>query len=484
MHVGRQTCAFVLGAIVAATSAGIACAQRVPNVAQFLPWGTDVANSIVLDLQLPGQALFAETAHADGSQSGGWNGKAFAWPHSAEFRVLNSLTRYNPAAYSPVLRQFADQFHAAYWTAFGGGYVCCAGGGDRFYDDNSHLAVALAEAYEITGDQVYLNRAAATFDFLLTGEAPGANGGSYWSVQDHSFLDTSAALQGARAALMLYKATGTETYLQAAHRRYDWAKNTTQLPSGTFLEKLYLTGPKANQAGDFDLVHYAGYAIAANALFYDVTGGQQYLTEAQRIASASLSRYFDPTTGRIGDEGFWAYELVDGLDDLYQRDHNPTWLSAVAVALQWLHDNKQDAAGHYGRFWGRNGPQIGLLTSWDLNDQAPVARAYLHTALLQVPPISGGDNADFDHDGDIDGADFLTWQRGLGLNGQLNRATGDANGDGSVLAADFAIWKSQFGDSPATTLAAPVPEPTGSLLAMTFLAAVQFTDRRPTQGAA
>src|SRR5687768_10318612 len=119
MRGNRQIGAVILAIMVATSSAKIACAQRVPNVAQFLPWGLDVANNIVLDLQLPGQALFAETAHANGSQSGGWNGKAFAWPLSAQFRVLNSLTRYHPEAYSPVLRQFADQFHADYWTTSG-----------------------------------------------------------------------------------------------------------------------------------------------------------------------------------------------------------------------------------------------------------------------------------------------------------------------------------------------------------------------------
>ena len=39
-------------------------------------------------------------------------------------------------------------------------------------------------------------------------------------------------------------------------------------------------------------------------------------------------------------------------------------------------------------------------------------------------------SADFDGDNDVDGTDFLIWQRGLGLNGQQNNAQGDANGDG------------------------------------------------------
>ncbi|HMP05728.1 MAG TPA: dockerin type I repeat-containing protein [Lacipirellulaceae bacterium] len=49
------------------------------------------------------------------------------------------------------------------------------------------------------------------------------------------------------------------------------------------------------------------------------------------------------------------------------------------------------------------------------------------------------DNADFNGDGRVDGADFLIWQRGLGVGTTL--AAGDANGDGAVNAADLTIWR-------------------------------------------
>jgi len=54
------------------------------------------------------------------------------------------------------------------------------------------------------------------------------------------------------------------------------------------------------------------------------------------------------------------------------------------------------------------------------------------------------DSADFDNDNDIDGFDFLTWQRGFGTP-SASPADGDANNDNSVDAADLSIWESQFG---------------------------------------
>lgn len=88
-------------------------------------------------------------------------------------------------------------------------------------------------------------------------------------------------------------------------------------------------------------------------------------------------------------------------------------------------------------------------------------------------------SADFDSDGDADGADFLAWQRGFGATTGATKAQGDANADGAVNAADLALWKSQFGSGGfggpgalvrgyvkyVTGAAAAVPEPTSCLLA-------------------
>lgn len=71
------------------------------------------------------------------------------------------------------------------------------------------------------------------------------------------------------------------------------------------------------------------------------------------------------------------------------------------------------------------------------------------------------DDADFDGDGDVDGADFLTWQRGLGTAG--GQSQGNANGDSIIDGADLAIWRSQFGPA-AVAAAGAIPEPGSALL--------------------
>jgi hypothetical protein len=86
--------------------------------------------------------------------------------------------------------------------------------------------------------------------------------------------------------------------------------------------------------------------------------------------------------------------------------------------------------------------------------------------------VTPGNNADFDNDGDVDGADFLTWQKNLGATGQPNKSTGDATGDGAVNAADLAEWQQHFGGAPAAGAASSVPEPASGLIAALGLAVV------------
>lgn len=356
-----------------------------PATAQVSPetlrsWGMETYNETDESLRVSGTQLFAETASLDGTQSGGFNGRAFVWPVSTLFRVFDTLAQIQPATYAPTLRTFSDQVHAAYWD---NGYRSGAGGGDRFYDDNAHLVVALVEAFRLTGDSIYLDRARVTQQFVLQGEDTVAGGGIYFKQFDFSSKDAISTLQGARGAAMLYRATGEQPYLLDAIRLLVWSRTHIQESDGLFSQRWDIA---ANGPDGVALVNSAGIGISLNLELYDATGTTGYLAEAQRIAARSLNRYFDAATGRINDEGYWAFELVDALGSLYLHDGNVMWLQKINVALAWLHDNKRDPNGHYDVFWGREGPQIDALSSWHLNEQASAARAYLYTSVVALPP--------------------------------------------------------------------------------------------------
>ena len=63
--------------------------------------------------------------------------------------------------------------------------------------------------------------------------------------------------------------------------------------------------------------------------------------------------------------------------------------------------------------------------------------------------------ADFDGDTDVDGNDFLIWQRNVGTLAPLGtQNNGDADGDADVDGADLAIWDNLFGVESSPPLAA------------------------------
>ena len=58
--------------------------------------------------------------------------------------------------------------------------------------------------------------------------------------------------------------------------------------------------------------------------------------------------------------------------------------------------------------------------------------------------VSTGASADFDDDGQVDGFDFLAWQRGFAT-APASKADGDADDDEDVDQVDLDIWETQFG---------------------------------------
>jgi hypothetical protein len=114
-------------------------------------------------------------------------------------------------------------------------------------------------------------------------------------------------------------------------------------------------------------------------------------------------------------------------------------------------------------------PSLDVGLSWDTSELLTTGELSVIESIIE--------DADFDGDGDVDGRDFLIWQRGFGLTEQEDNALGDANGDGNVDAGDLEIWQTQYIDpSEITASQAAVPEPATGLL-MT-LAVGMWTLRR------
>jgi len=95
--------------------------------------------------------------------------------------------------------------------------------------------------------------------------------------------------------------------------------------------------------------------------------------------------------------------------------------------------------------------------------------------VLRTTPLS-----DFDLDSDVDGNDFLRWQRSAGTFNGASLDQGDANLDGAVDAIDLVIWRSHVGNklgAPATPANTTVPEPAPGALCLFVMGAFRRRDR-------
>jgi hypothetical protein len=134
-------------------------------------------------------------------------------------------------------------------------------------------------------------------------------------------------------------------------------------------------------------------------------------------------------------------------------------MSAGALDGNAAANREENLGGVLGGLTWNDGDTLWLrwIETNELNSDHGLAIDNVSISAGAVNPV----DADFDNDGDVDGRDFLIWQRGFGT-GTTN-ATGDANGSGSVDGADLAAWQSQY-NGGALVSASTVPEPHGWLL--------------------
>ncbi|MBX3433657.1 MAG: hypothetical protein KF847_10085 [Pirellulales bacterium] len=347
---------------------------------RYVQWGYETIANTEMDMGRPFSELYWEGRNA----TSGHKDFAYVWPLATQFRAYTGYVQSNPA-FDPNatirLRKFSDQARSSYWYDSGTkGYGVYPGSSERFYDDNAHWVVSFVEAYRVTGDAVYLDRAKETHQFVMSGEDSHQGGGIYFKETSTRFAsnkNTVSTLQAARGAAMLYQATGESRYLSQSLRLLTWAQNKVQASDGMYYQD---ARSPINTLANTPLTNAAGMGILTNLELYDALGDLAYLAEAQRVATALEARYFQ---GRIRQEGYWAFEAVEALVELYKRDHNSYWLEEVKEGLDFIRADVRDAKGDYGPNWGSS-YKARELSDWYLNDQAAVARAFFVMGLTDL----------------------------------------------------------------------------------------------------
>jgi hypothetical protein len=216
-----------------------------------------------------------------------------------------------------------------------------------------------------------------------------------------------------------------------------------------------------------------GSKITAGAVATIADGDMQFGVDGFSDSLPGWEEHGGAGSGPLGGDPDLYVELNSGGDDLFRR-HNPLYFPRHTAAIEydyWISDN--DAVQPDDRLQVLVGgtvvdefllpqltngfirdhrvafslPSAGLVATLefrlrdDNGDGVESAVRFDNVELVIQPPAS---SADFDGDGDADGADFLSWQRGLGAFVSAKPAAGDADFDGNILADDLAVWRAKF----------------------------------------
>ncbi|TCC90117.1 alpha-1,6-mannanase [Pedobacter frigiditerrae] len=172
------------------------------------------------------------------------------------------------------------------------------------YDDMMWWIISLTKAYEITGNTVYLDKAKSGFTRVWNGAYDPVKGGMFWDFQ-HSGKNACINYPTVIAAMKLYKITNDEAYFTKAKSIYAWSRdNLLDISKGRVAD--HKVGN--NNPGFEDYTYNQGTFIGAAVLLYKQTNTQSYLDDAKLVANYTKATMSDangilPAEGDWNEQG-------------------------------------------------------------------------------------------------------------------------------------------------------------------------------------
>jgi len=314
-------------------------------------------------------------------QAGQQKKYAYLWPFSGSFSAVNALMELSKdkADHQKVLdqkvlvglREYRDEQRVPVGYA---SYINSAPASDRFYDDNIWLGIDFTDSYIQTKKADYLKYAKEIWAFVKSGEDNKLGGGIYWCEQKKESKNTCSNAPAAVFALKLFEATNQKDYLNEGRRLYEWTKAGLQDPD----DKLYWDNIHLN--GKVDKAKYSynsGQMLQAAALLYKLTKEKKYLIDAQQLAEACLSYFFQTRDGIdfpvLKNSNVWFHAvMMRGYISLFEQDGNRKYMDIFAKNLDLAWHKMRDQDGLFDADWTLEKPK---KSKW-LLDQCAFVEMY------------------------------------------------------------------------------------------------------------
>lgn len=162
-----------------------------------------------------------------------------------------------------------------------------------FYDDNGWWGLAWVAAYDLTGEDHYLEAARTIFANLVTGWDDTCGGGVWWNTERKYKNAITNELFLTLAARLHQRCSGDHDYLDWALREWNWFRDRC-LIGGEGLVNDGLTAECENNGG-ITWSYNQGVILGGLAALYEITGEASYLSQGESIADAALRLLTTPS---------------------------------------------------------------------------------------------------------------------------------------------------------------------------------------------
>lgn len=242
------------------------------------------------------------------------------WGNGVMFSAIVAAARQEPRTYQPVMSRYFVSMNR-YWDAKAAipGYEpwpTTGNGNDKYYDDNQWMVLTFLEAYALTRDPRYLDRADGALRFSLSGWDDALGGGIWWHEQHKDgSKNTCSNAPAAVACLRMAEYRRREQNIEWARRIVQWTNKHLQDSDGLFFDNKKVDSGKLNRD---KLTYNTALMLRANLGLHRLTGEKRYLDETKRIAAA-CEWFVDRKTGAYRDNVKFAHLQVEADLELHRE---------------------------------------------------------------------------------------------------------------------------------------------------------------------
>ena len=289
-----------------------------------------------------------------------YNPRTGLWKTAGWWNCANALTALIQHSQRTDKRRYLSVIE----TTFGRAQRVNPGFSNEYYDDDGWWALAWIAAFDLIGDEKYLDVARKLFAGMAAGWDDTCGGGLWWTraktyknaIANELFLLTAGRLHQ-RTTDPAHRASG---YLDRALREWQWF-NASGLIGPAGLVNDGLTADCANNGGPA-WTYNQGVIIGGLTVLHEITGDGAYLGQAEAIAAAALRDLTVPPgilaepgerpgAGRNGDQPQFKGIFIRNLYELSRHSPRAEYRDFILTNATSLWHNARNRRDQVGLAW-------------------------------------------------------------------------------------------------------------------------------------